>query len=285
MGRLLNIILRNSCTVLALAAGLSGCATNPVTGDKDFVLLSESEEISLGRRYHQDILREMSVYQDPDLAAYVSRVGQRVASASHRPGLNYQFTVIDSSDVNAFALPGGYIYITRGLLAYLNSEAELAAVLGHEIGHVTARHAVRQHSASTAAGVAGAILQATTGVQGSQDLFNVFGKAILSGYGREHELESDRLGAQYLARTGYDPQAMLKVIGVLKNQELFERQRAREENREPRAYHGVFASHPDNDRRLQEVVSEANRLRNGSGTRIGREDYLSEIDGLRFGDS
>ncbi len=277
--------LRLGFTVFSLLILLQACATNPVTGKQDFVLMSESEEISLGHNYHQQLIKEMPVYADQNLAAYVEEVGQRVARASHRPNLNYRFTVIDSTQVNAFALPGGYIYITRGLLAYLNSEAELAAVLGHEVGHVTARHAVRQHSASTAAGVAGAVLEATTGVQGSQDLFNVFGKAILSGYGREHELESDRLGAQYLARTGYDPQAMLEVIGVLKNQELFERQLAREEGREPRAYHGVFASHPDNDKRLQEVVAEANQLKTGTSARIARSEFLNHIDGLAFGDS
>jgi predicted Zn-dependent protease len=271
--------------ILLLSLVLQGCATNPVTGEQDFVLMSESEEVSLGQKYHQQITLEMPEYNDPALTAYVNEVGQRIAKASHRPGLTFRFTVIDSDTVNAFALPGGYIYITRGILAYLNSEAELAAVLGHEVGHVTARHSVRQHSASTATNVAGAILGATTGIAGSQDLFNVFGKAMLSGYGREHELESDRLGAQYLARTGYDPQAMIEVIGVLKNQELFERQRASAEGREARAYHGVFASHPENDRRLQEVVGEAEHLKTTAKPRVGRQVFLDHLDGLAFGAS
>ncbi len=270
--------------ILALTL-LQGCATNPVTGDQDFVLMSESEEISLGAKYHEQMLREMSVYPGLELAAYVDQVGQRIAQVSHRPQLNYRFTVIDTATVNAFALPGGYIYITRGILAYLNSEAELAAVLGHEVGHVTARHSVRQQSASTATGIAGAIFGAATGVPGSQDLFNVFGKAMLSGYGRKQELESDRLGAQYLARSGYDPQAMLEVIGVLKNQEMFEQQRAREEGREARAYHGVFATHPDNDKRLQEVVAEADQLKTTTRPRVGRKEFLGRLDGLAFGPS
>ena len=271
--------------VIALLTGLSSCATNPVTGEQDFVLMSETEEISLGMQYHQQVIKEQPPYADRELAAYVEQVGQRVARFSDRPQLDYHFVLLDSTQVNAFALPGGYIYITRGLLAYLNSEAELAAVLGHEIGHVTARHSVRQHSAATVTGMAGAILQATTGVQGSGDLFNVLGKAVLSGYGREHELESDRLGARYLARAGYDPQAMIKVIGVLKNQELFERQRAREEGREPRAYHGVFASHPENDQRLQEVVGEANSLKVHGKTKLVHSDFLRDLDGLAFGPS
>jgi len=278
--------LRILLPLAALAASLlPACATNPVTGHQDFVLMSQSEEISLGRQYNEQILKEMPAYNDPELAAYVNQVGQRLARASHRPNLDYHFTVIDSQMVNAFALPGGYVYITRGIMAYLNSEAELAAVLGHEIGHVTARHSVRQQSAATATGVAGAVLGATTGVPASQDLFNVFGKAILSGYGREHELEADRLGAQYLARTGYDPKAMLEVIGVLKNQEQFERQQAREEGRAPRIYHGVFASHPENDQRLQEVVKESEHLKTSTQPRVAGKVYLDHLEGLPFGPS
>lgn len=280
-----HLSLSSCLLILGLLTGLPGCATNPVTGKQDFVLMSEAEEISLGRKYHQQIIKEMPIYKDPNLTAYVEQVGQRVARFSDRPQLDYRFTLLDSTQVNAFALPGGYIYITRGLLVYLNSEAELAAVLGHEIGHVTARHSVRKQSAATAAGLAGAILQATTGIQGSSDLFNVLGKAVLSGYGREYELESDRLGAHYLARASYDPQAMIEVIGVLKNQEMFESQRAREEGREPQAYHGVFASHPRNDQRLQEVVGEASHLKIRGMTKLERPDFLHQLDGLAFGDS
>ncbi|MFP5505931.1 MAG: M48 family metalloprotease, partial [Gammaproteobacteria bacterium] len=201
---------------------------------------------------------------------------------SHRPDLIYRFTLIDSQDVNAFALPGGYIYITRGLLAYLNSEAELAAVLGHEMGHVTARHSVRQHSAATATGLIGAIIAGASGVQGAGDLANIAGTAIVRGYGREHELEADRLGAEYLARSGYDPQAMLRVIGVLKDQETFEIQRAKEEGREPRVYHGLFSTHPANDTRLQEVVAAAGKLP-GAGAN-NSEEFLRRLDGMTFGD-
>ncbi|MCA1804419.1 MAG: M48 family metalloprotease [Xanthomonadaceae bacterium] len=137
-----------ACAVLLV---LSGCAVNPVTGKQDFVLLSEDEEIALGRSMHPQLLEQMPPYEDPALQAYVRGVGERLAQVSHRSNLIYRFTVLDSDQVNAFATPGGYIYITRGLLAYLNTEAELAAVLGHEIGHVTARHSVRQHSAKKGA--------------------------------------------------------------------------------------------------------------------------------------
>lgn len=262
----------------------SGCATNPVTGTPDLVFMTEAKEIELGNSYDSKVKKQYSVYPDPELQAYVQVIGEKLAAQSHRPHLKYHFTVLDSPEVNAFALPGGHIYITRGILAYINSEAELAAVLGHEIGHVTARHGVRQHSAATATGVVGAILGAATGVRGTQDLFNVFGGAFLSGYGREHELESDRLGAQYLARTGYDPQAMIEVVGILKNQEEFEKKRAEAEKRPPRIYHGVFASHPSADKRLQEVVAEADKFKTLSAPSIKREDYLKRLDKLAFGD-
>src|SRR3990167_7436163 len=268
----------------ATAAGfISSCATNPVTDTPDMVFMTEAKEIQLRDSYDSKVKQQYSVYPDPELQAYVQGIGKKLAAQSHRPHLTFHFTVLDSPEINAFALPGGHIYITRGILAYFNSEAELAAVLGHEIGHVTARHGVRQHSAATATGVVGAILGAATGIQATQDLFSVFGNAMLSGYGRDHELESDRLGAEYLARTGYDPQAMIKVIGVLKNQEEFEKKRAAAENRQPRIYHGVFASHPSADKRLQEVVAEGDKFKTLSVPGIKREDYLKRLDKLAYG--
>jgi predicted Zn-dependent protease len=264
---------------------LAGCATNPVTGDSDYVLMSEQQEISLGQRYSREILKEMPPYEDANLNALVQSVGTRLAAHSHRTELDYRFTIVDSPTVNAFALPGGYIYITRGMLAYLNSEAELAAVLGHEIGHVTARHSVRQHSAATTANVLGTVVSVATGIQGVDDLTSMAGTAIVRGYGREHELEADRLGAQYMARSGYDPDAMLEVIGILKDQETFETKRAAEEGREPNVYHGLFSTHPENDTRLQEVVRAARAYKTGTSTRISREDFIRSLEGLPFGDS
>ncbi len=270
--------------IASLVTLLGACAANPVTGEQDFVLMSEEQEISLGRRYSSEITKEMPPYDDPGLERLVQEVGERLAANSHRPDLIYRFTVLDSTSVNAFALPGGYIYITRGLLAYLNSEAELAAVLGHEIGHVTARHSVRQHSTATMAGILGAVVAGASGVQGADTLADLAGTALVRGYGREHELEADRLGADYLAKTGYDPAGMLDVIRVLKDQEIFDRQVAELEDREPRAYHGLFATHPDNDRRLQEIIAEAGRQRAPGTARVGRDSFLQAIDGLAFGD-
>jgi len=273
--------------VLALAAALANCAQNPVSGNPNLVLLSESQEIAIGRREDPKIRSQYGVYDDKALQQYVNAIGQQLAKASHRPGIEYHFQVVDTPDVNAFALPGGYIYITRGILAYLNSEAELAAVLGHELGHVTARHSVQQMTAATAANIGVQILQIfvpeSRGFLGGNAI-NLLGGALLSGYGREHELEADRLGAEYLARTGYDPQAMVKVVGVLKNQELFDAEVAKAEGRQPRAYHGLFASHPDNDTRLQQVVGEAARFKQAT-TRTEQEAFLRRSDRMIYGDS
>lgn len=287
----MNRLLTYSSLLLAALTGavlLGGCAVNPVSGKQDFVLISEEAEIEMGRNAAPEVLKEFSRYDNAELQAYVQRVGEELAAHSHRANLVYRFTVLDSADVNAFALPGGYIYITRGLLAYLNSEAQLAAVLGHEIGHVTARHSVQQQSAAQAAGIGltlGSILLPGLSNPGAQQLFGTLGGALLSGYGREHELEADRLGAEYMAQSGYDPHEIIEVIGVLKDQETFEKQLAAEEKREPRVYHGLFATHPDNDKRLQQVVASAEAFKTPAATRVNQNGFLNMLDGLTYGDS
>ena len=275
--------------IIGLALSLlAGCAQNPVTGQSDFVMMSESQEIALGRQYHEQVIqKQYRVYESKALQDYVDRVGQRLAKQSHRPGLLYRFTVLDSPEINAFALPGGYVYITRGIMAYLGSEAELAAVVGHEIGHVTARHGVRQQSAAQAANIGltiASIFVPEVGSMGGQNLANLVGGALLSGYGREQELEADRLGAQYLARADYDPQAIISVLRVLKNQELKDIELAKQEGREPRRYSGLFSTHPDNDTRLKQVVGEADKLAPAAPFE-GRSEFLAATDGLVFNDN
>lgn len=273
-------------SVLALLAALAGCAVNPATGRTDFVMMSEAQELALGRDAHRQILQQYPRYADEALQAYVQHVGERVARHSHRGQLDYHFTVIDSPDINAFALPGGYIYIHRGLMAYLGSEAELAAVLGHEVGHVTARHGVRQQSQSTAWGILGQAVAMGTGVGAAADVTGALGTAVVRGYGRDMELEADGLGAQYLARGGYDPQAMIEVVRVLKAQEDFARDQAarRGEQQPAGGYHGLFDTHPDNDRRLQQVIGPAQALVAGQ-QEVNREAFLQRLEGLPFGDS
>lgn len=265
-----------------------GCAINPVSGKRDFVLMNESQEITLGRNYHPKIIKQFGRYNDPKLQEYVSYVGNRLAASSHRPGIVYRFTVLDSPDVNAFALPGGYIYIYRGLLSYLNSEAELAAVLGHELGHITARHGVRQQSAATAANLGytiGQIFIPELRNNASQNIFGVLSGAMLSGYGREHELQADALGAEYLARAGYDPNAIITVLKVLRNQSEFSKEIAKTEGRKIQSYHGLFATHPDNDTRLQSVVSRGRTFLSKTKSAKDNSNFPQRLEGLTFGDS
>ena len=278
--------LRSGVAALLTLTCLAGCAVNPVTGSSDFVMMSEQDELNLGSQTYQQVLKQYPIYKDEKLRAYVQQVGEKVASNSHRSNLQYQFTVVDSADINAFALPGGYIFINRGLLAYLNSEAELAAVLGHEVGHVTARHGVRQQSQSQAWNILGQLVAIGTGVGAAGDLTNVVGSAVVTGYGRDMELEADGLGAQYLARSGYDPQAMIQVVEVLKSQDDFARDQAIKNGQPVKdtGYHGLFDTHPDHDTRLQQVVGPAHALQ-GAQQVVNKKVFLEHLEGMPIGDS
>ena len=266
---------------LFLILSLSGCAVNPVTGKQDFVVLSEEQEIQMGREYNAQILRQYQIYEDEKIQNYVQSIGESLAKKSHRPNLIYRFTVLDSPEINAFALPGGYIYINRGLMAYMSSEEELAAVLGHEIGHVTARHSVRQYSQAQLMGVLSAAIEINSG-RTAGDLANLASGALLSGYGREMELEADDLGAQYIYQDGYSPQGMYDVLAVLKDQEIYSKKVAKQRGIEPRNYHGVFASHPSNDKRLQEILDNVSQ-NFVKGTNKSKSNYLAMIEGMVFG--
>ncbi len=264
----ISMSLRHLPTLLLLTT-LSACAVNP-TGGANFVLMSENGEIKTGKEEHAKILESQPVYKDAELQAYVDKVGKKLAAISHRPDLEYVFTIIDSSDINAFALPGGYVYINRGLLAYLTSEAQLAAVLGHEIGHITARHAVRQQAAGKTANILSTAVVFATGVSSLGETASLFGGALVSGYGRDMELEADGLGAEYLTKAGYDSNAMVEVISVLKNHEDF----TKKTSTRGAAYHGLFASHPRSDTRLQQAVSKAGEE--------GQQPNLTPVDPAEF---
>lgn len=280
-------IQKRTCLVLLGAmAGLilSSCVSNP-TGGSDFVLMSEEDELQLGARMHPQIIQQYGIYRDQGLQNYVNNIGQKLAAVSHRPNIKYRFTVLDDDQVNAFATPGGYIYITRGIMAYLDSEAELAAIIGHEIGHVTARHAVRQHGKSSIVRAISAVAGMLTPLQSGSVLTGYVGGALLSGFGRKAELQADGLGAEYLAKAGYDPESIIDVLRVMKQKELFEVERARQEGRKAQVYHGIFATHPDNDTRLKEVVGAADKLQVSPDAVVNTEAYLSRINGLVYGES
>jgi predicted Zn-dependent protease len=289
--------MRNTALLIVLAAVLlAGCATvtNPVTGQREVTVMDERSEVEEGRKAHEEVLQEYGVYANPRVQAYVNELGQRLAKQSHRKNLEWHFTVLDSPETNAFALPGGYVYITRGLMAYMESEADLAGVIGHEIGHVTARHgaqrATRQQTAGLgvlAATILGAVLE-VKGVSGATDIASTLSQGVAAGYiasySRDQETQADQLGAEYLARNNYDPKNMIDVIRVLKSQEQYVADTARAEGRQPPAGAGWLASHPSNDKRLQDIARFAAQYKGKYGDE-GRARYLQTIDGMTFGES
>lgn len=275
--------------VAALGAVLlvAACASNPATGGKNVVLGSQKGEIESSRRAYDQIVKYYGIYEDQAVQEYVNAVGQRVARNSDMPDLEWHFTVIDEGSINAFTTGGGYVYVHRGLLAYLNSEAELAAVLGHELAHVTARHPARAQTRSVLANIgvlAGAIL---TGSAAVADMANIGAAAWVQGYGRDAESEADAIGMKYLVRAGYDPTAMARVFAAFRAQESFEVASARAEGREPRVYHGVFSSHPaPDDRMVASARAAANvTVEPEGGFAVNRNVYMQAIDGMAFGTS
>ena len=266
--------------VLSLALGLLpiACATNPATGKLQLSFIGEASEISMGREADREIVASMGTYEDPDIQAYVERLGKDLAAKSERPGLPWTFRVLDDPIVNAFALPGGYIYVTRGILAYLNSEAELATVLGHEIGHVTGKHSVNRISKSQLAS-----LGMSVGMAVSPELRRFGGLAETSlgllflKYSRDDEREADELGLRYMDRARYDPREMPKVFAMLGSVSG-----SSDSGRIP----SWLSTHPDPEDREARARARLSRLEASPGDlRVGRETYLTRIDGLVFGEN
>ncbi len=254
--------------------------------------LSEEKELELGRAEHKKIVAEFGVYKDKDLQAYITLVGERVASVSSRPDLEYHFTILDDEMINAMALPGGYVYVTRGMLPHMNSESELAAVLGHEIAHVTEKHAIRRNNRgkglnalTTIAAVVAQTQMGQVAASGIAGLGSVFGGVLLTGYSREFELEADEVGAQYMAKAGYSPQAMLHTIEILKAKDRIEIEQARKEKREPRVYHGFLSTHPDNDTRYRQAIEKSAELLEDNDEYIRTDEFLEKLNGLAYGNA
>lgn len=282
------------CTAL-----LGGCGTqvvNPVTGQAERTVMDERAELAEGKKAHESVLKEYGVHPDARLQAYVNGVGQKLAAQSHRAQIPWTFTVLDSPEINAFALPGGYVYITRGILAHLDSEADMAGVIGHEIGHVTARHGAQRATRAQNAGlgvlaatVLGAVLENKAGLSGGTQMFGEMAQGMAAGYvakySREQELQADTLGAEYLARSRYDPRNMVDVIRVLKLQEAFAQDEARAAGQPVAQRESWLSSHPSNDQRLQSISQNAARYGTGSYGDDGRRRFLQAVDGLRFGES
>ncbi len=264
--------------VLSLPIIFSSCARNPVTGKRQVVLMSEAQEIAMGKEADPQIVAQFGLYNDSSLQRFIRRKGNEMAAISHRPGLNYEFKVLDSDVLNAFATPGGYVYFTRGIMAHFNSEADFAGVLGHEIGHITARHSVTQQRNAILGQlgiIATAVINPELGQfveQASQGLSLLFLK-----FGRDAERESDRLGVEYSTKIGYDAQKMADFFNTLK------RKSGDEANNLPT----FLSTHPDPGERyttVSKLATEWKQQLNAKNLEVNHNDYLKMIEGIIYGE-
>jgi predicted Zn-dependent protease len=263
---------------ISLAIVAAGCATNPATGKRQISLMSENKEIEIGRQMDAEVRRDMGVYRDEKLQQYVEEIGMKLAHDSPRPNLPWHFTIVDSPAINAFALPGGYIYITRGILPFLDNEAQLAGVLGHEIGHVAARHSAQQYtrSAGTSLGVLlGSIFVPQVGAFGQ--LAETGLSMMFLKYSRENELEADALGTEYAAAGGWDPAQVPALLTTLARIEAVS-DRSGTPN--------WLQTHPQPENRVAKVQTTVQKVRDeGKSWTVDREPFLDRITGVAFGEN
>ena len=255
------------------------CSRNPVTGKKELMLLSKNQEIAMGAQADPSIVATYGLYEDADLQKFINAKGQQMARISHRPELKYEFKILDSPVVNAFALPGGYVYFTRGILAHFNNEAEFAGVLGHEIGHITARHSAKQYSKQMVAqiGLIAGMVAVPEFAQFSDLAMNSLGLLFLK-FGRDAESQSDRLGVEYSTKINYDASHMANFFKTL------DRMRAQSGAGEIPTF---MSTHPDPADRYVNVNKQADKWQQKlkkNNLKVERERYLKMIDGLVYGE-
>lgn len=257
-------------------AGALACATNPVTGKRELTLISETEEIAMGRQGAAEVTAAIGLYPNATLQGYVNRIGRALAATTERPGLPWEFQVVDDASLNAFALPGGFIFVTRGLLAHMTSEAELASVLGHESGHVSARHSVQQMSRQQVAAIGlgvGSVLSPAIAKYG-QIAGAGLGLMFLK-YGRDDETQSDQLGFRYALAGGYDTREMISVFQMLQRAEALSGG-----GRLPEWQ----STHPDPGNRIAAVQAlVAATSRDWSALKVAEAEFLRQIDGMVYG--
>jgi predicted Zn-dependent protease len=262
---------------LLLLSLIAACAVNPATGQNQLMLVSEDQEIAMGKESDPAIIQQMGVYPDSAWQRYISDIGHRLAAKGERPQLPWTFRVIDDPVINAFALPGGFVYITRGILAEFSSEAELSGVLGHEIGHVTARHSAQQMTKQQVAQLGlGVASVASKDVAKYADVATQGLGLLFLKFSRDDESQADELGLRYMRRAGYDPRQMPTIFAMLG------RVTAASGSRLPEWQ----ATHPDPEHRLQRMQQLLAAIPQDSmGTIVNRESYLRRLEGLVYGNN
>jgi len=277
--------------LIAFAIGLAlvGCSVNPVSRRPEVVFVSEEEEVEVGKEAAEMVASEMGLVKDAALTAYVADVGERVAAYAPPRDLTYSFGIIDQDEPNAFALPGGYVYVSRGLLAIANSEDELANVIAHEVVHVAARHHAQRQARATGTGLlalpgllAGALIPGPVGdlVTASVAMPAV---GFLAGYSRSQELESDRVGQEMAAQAGYQPKALADFLASLERDSALRLERLGEERRTP----GFFDTHPSPPTRASQAAQRADGIEWTARPAIagGRNGFLRRLDGVLVGEN
>lgn len=269
----------------ALFLGLSSCTTNPATGKSEFTpFMTKGQEAQIGMQEHPKLLQQFGgSYDDAKVTSYVERVGERLAAQSELPDLDFTFTTLNSKVINAFALPGGFVYMSRGLLGLMNDEAELASVLGHEIGHVTARHSANRYNKSIFAQIAAAGVGAATG---SGELANLVGQSsqmYLLSFSRGQELEADELGVRYMGRVGYDPFGAPRMLQTLGDATALDQKILGKE--EAAQVPSWQRTHPLTSERVAVALREAREASASVSQNLrGRNELLNALDGMRFDD-
>jgi predicted Zn-dependent protease len=277
--------------LLAFALGVAvvGCSLNPVSGRPEVVFVSEEQEVEAGKEAAETVASEMGLVQDAALTAYVTAIGERVAAYAPPRKLTYSFGIVDQDEPNAFALPGGYVYVSRGLLAIANSEDELANVIAHEVVHVAARHHAQRQARATGAGLlalpgllAGALIPGPVGDLMSASVA-VAGVGALAGYSRSQEREADRVGQEMAARAGYQPKALADFLATLERDSALRLERLGEERRMP----GFFDTHPSTPKRASEAAERADGIARTARPAIagGRNVFLRRLDGVLIGEN
>lgn len=266
-------------SILFVLPLLAACATNPVTGKSELSLIPESQEIAMGQEAAEQIVGQMGLVQDEALQKYVSDLGMSMARASERPNLPWKFYVVDDPVVNAFALPGGPIFITRGILTHMNSEAELASVLGHEIGHVTAKHSVSQMSKAQLAqiGLGVGMVLLPDELRGLGDIASMGMSFLFLKFGRDDEKQSDALGFRYMVSQGYDPREMASMFRTLD----------RQGKKQGAGSIPEWAStHPAPENRVAATLERVRQSGVSPDTlKVEQEPFLARLDGMVFGEN
>jgi predicted Zn-dependent protease len=266
------------------AAALLSCATNPVTGRQEVVMMSPEREAATGKQAAAQVEREMGLVRDPKLVAYVEQIGARMAELSPRQDTGYRFAIADMPEPNAFALPGGYVYVSRGLLALANTEDELAGVIGHEIGHVAARHSAQRETRAMGVGIlsvlgtiAAGVLGGGTAAQMASQLGQVAGAGFIASYSRDQERQADTIGQELAAAGGWDPDGLADFLVTLDREGRVQTGRQRNPS--------FLDSHPQPGERAVVARQRAPELPRGAAPRIarGRDAYLARIDGILVG--